>query len=81
MEPRWSQDGGCVHQSRSLDGLESHGKRVEVSVGPGLTCAVEGAAGVVAASGLRGHLPGDAVDVQVSGDPAGLNGHQVTPDT
>lgn len=45
-----------------------------------LTCTAECAAGVVAALGLVGHLPRSTVEMQVSGDPAGLNGHQVTPD-
>ena len=45
-----------------------------------LTCAAERAAGVVAALGLVGDLPRSTVEVQVSGDPAGLDSHQVTPD-
>lgn len=45
-----------------------------------LTCTTECAAGVVAALGLVRNLPRSTVEMQVSGDPAGLNSHQVTPD-
>lgn len=45
-----------------------------------LTCTEECAAGVVAALGLVRDLPRSTVEVQVSGDPAGLNSHQVSPD-
>lgn len=46
-----------------------------------LTCTKECAAGVVAALGLFRNLPGSTVEMQVSGDPAGLDSHQVTPDS
>lgn len=46
-----------------------------------LTCAIECAAGVVAALGLVRNLPRGTVEMQVSGDPAGLNSYQVTPNT
>lgn len=46
-----------------------------------LTCTTECTAGVVAALGLIGNLPGSTVEMQVCGDPAGLDSHQVTPDS
>jgi len=45
-----------------------------------LTFTPECAAGVVAALGLVGNLPGSAVEMQVGGEPAGLDRHQVSPD-
>lgn len=46
-----------------------------------LTWAAEGTAGEVAALGLVGDLSWSTVEMQVGGDPAGLNGHQVSTDT
>lgn len=45
------------------------------------TCATERAAGIVAALGLIRNLARSAVEMQVGGDPAGLDGHQVSTDT
>ncbi len=47
----------------------------------GVTCATEGAAGVVATLGLVRNLSRGAVKVQVGGYPTGLDGHQVSSDT
>lgn len=45
------------------------------------TCTEERAAGVVAALGLLGDLARSTVEMQMSGDPTGLNGHQVSPNS
>lgn len=51
------------------------------SVFTGLTCSTECAARVVAALGLVRNLPRCTVEMQVGGDPAGLDGYQVTPNS
>lgn len=45
------------------------------------TCSTEGAAWVVAALGVVRNLPRCTVEMQVSGDAAGLDSHQVTPNS
>lgn len=46
-----------------------------------LTCTTECTAGVVAALGLIRNLPRSTVEMQMSGDSAGLNSYQVTPNS
>lgn len=45
------------------------------------TCTKERAAGIVAALGLFRDLARSTVEMKMSGDPAGLNGHQVSPNS
>lgn len=69
----WSRGRGLRVRGRGL--------RIPTGCHAALTCSTEGAARVVAALGLVRNLPGGTVEVQVSGDPAGLDGHQVPPDS